>query len=77
MYRRGPQAELTLWAGQRRGWRTLEGRVGWLAGQRGEGLAPWRMALGGCWQRRWPKPLQWADHGREEAGSQSGEQGQL
>lgn len=69
----GPPPALTLWAGQRRGRRALEGRVGRLAGECGEGLAPWRMALRGRWQRRWPKPLHWADHGREEAGSQPGE----
>lgn len=68
----GLQPALTLGAGQRRGRRALEGRVGWLAG---EGLAARRMALGGRWQRWWPKPLQRADHGREEAGSQPGEHG--
>lgn len=73
---RAPWPELTLRAGQRLGRRALEGRVGWLAGERGEGLAPWRMALGGRWQRRWRKSLQWADHGREEAGSQPGEKRQ-
>lgn len=73
----GPRPELTLRAGQRRGRRALEGWVGWLAGECREGLAPRRMALGGRWQRRWPEPLQWADHGREEAGSQPGGNRQL
>lgn len=63
MYGRSPGPELTLRAGQRRGWRALEWWVGWLAGECGEGVTPWRMALGGWWQWWWREPLQWTDHG--------------
>lgn len=63
LYGAGPWPELTLWAGQRRGRRALEGWVGRLAGECREGLAPRRMALRGRGQRRWPEPLRGADYG--------------
>lgn len=63
LYGAGPWPELTLWAGQRRGRRALEGWVGRLAGECREGLAPRRMALRGRRQRRWPEPLRGADYG--------------
>lgn len=77
-------ALVPLWTGQRWGWRALERWVGWLAGECGEGLDSWRMALRGWWQRWWPESLQWADHRGEEARSQPvpgalsrGERGQM